>query len=313
MNLLRLYGRVLALLGSESRLAWTLALANVALASAQFAEPVLLGRIIDTLTGAQSRGEPPSWSQLGMLLAAWAGFGLFTIACGTLIALYADRLAHRRRHVVLTDYFEHVLQLPLTYHGNTHSGRLDESHAAGYRRIVGPVGRVLPRSLLVIRFAARPAADLAVRQLAACLVADPVCIVFAGLTTLIGVRPTPCKAGRTPLLRPCRARVRYAWQHRAGAELFPLRNRSHGIAPNRRRGCWPHKCRSVVVGTGRRVNADLDHIDRARDHHRRHAVEHQRPGDHRRDGHFHEFRRPNYYPAGADRRFINRVCRKRRG
>src|SRR5450830_428326 len=124
MSIFRLYGRVLALLGSESRLAWALALANMALASAQFAEPVLLGRIIDTLTGAQARGEPPSWSQLGVLLAAWAGFGLFTIACGTLIALYADRLAHRRRHVVLTGYFEHVLQLPLSYHGNTHSGRL---------------------------------------------------------------------------------------------------------------------------------------------------------------------------------------------
>ena len=124
MSIFRLYGRVLGLLGSESRLAWTLALANMALASAQFAEPVLLGRIIDTLTGAQARGEPPSWSRLGVLLAAWAGFGLFTIVCGTLIALYADRLAHRRRHVVLTGYFEHVLQLPLSYHGNTHSGRL---------------------------------------------------------------------------------------------------------------------------------------------------------------------------------------------
>ena len=124
MNLFRLYGRVLALLGSESRLAWALALANMALASAQFAEPVLLGRIIDTLTNAQARGVPPSWEELSVLLSAWAGFGLFTIACGTAIALYADRLSHRRRHVVLTGYFEHVLELPLTYHGNTHSGRL---------------------------------------------------------------------------------------------------------------------------------------------------------------------------------------------
>ena len=32
MNILRLYGRVLSLLGSESVLAWVLALANVALA-----------------------------------------------------------------------------------------------------------------------------------------------------------------------------------------------------------------------------------------------------------------------------------------
>jgi glucan exporter ATP-binding protein len=124
LGTLRLYRRVLTLLGSEGPLPWILALANLALASAQFAEPVLLGRIIDTLSGAQTRGELPLWSKLTMLLAAWAGFGIFTIVCGTLIALYADRLAHRQRHVVLTGYFEHVLQLPLSYHGNTHSGRL---------------------------------------------------------------------------------------------------------------------------------------------------------------------------------------------
>ena len=62
MQILRLYGRVLSLLGSESKLAWILALANLALATAQFAEPVLLGRIIDTLTGAQARGDVPQWS-----------------------------------------------------------------------------------------------------------------------------------------------------------------------------------------------------------------------------------------------------------
>ena len=33
-------------------------------------------------------------------------------------------LAHRCRLAVLTSYFEHVLQLPLAYHGETHSGRL---------------------------------------------------------------------------------------------------------------------------------------------------------------------------------------------
>jgi glucan exporter ATP-binding protein len=124
MKIIRLYIRVLASLGSESRLAWALAVANVALATAHFAEPVLLGRIIDTLTGAQTHNVAPSWSELGVLLAAWTGFGIFSIVCGTVIALYADRLAHRRRHVVLTGFFEHVLQLPLSYHGNTHSGRL---------------------------------------------------------------------------------------------------------------------------------------------------------------------------------------------
>jgi glucan exporter ATP-binding protein len=124
MNFVRLYTRVLELLGNEARLGWTLAVANVALATAQFAEPVLFGRIIDALASAQARGAPPTWAALAVLLAAWVGFGLFTIVCGALIALHADRLAHRRRHVVTTNFFEHVLQLPLGYHSGMHSGRL---------------------------------------------------------------------------------------------------------------------------------------------------------------------------------------------
>jgi ATP-binding cassette, subfamily B, beta-glucan exporter len=124
MKLIRLYARVLALLGPEARLGWFLALANLALAAAQFAEPVLFGKIIDALTGAQKTGSDVTFLTLTPLLAAWVAFGLFNIGCGVVVALYADRLAHRRRHAVLTDYFEHVLQLPLAYHGGAHSGRL---------------------------------------------------------------------------------------------------------------------------------------------------------------------------------------------
>jgi len=51
MSLLRLYTRVLELLGKETRLAWMLAGANLLLAGAQFAEPVLFGRIVDVLSG----------------------------------------------------------------------------------------------------------------------------------------------------------------------------------------------------------------------------------------------------------------------
>ena len=124
MNIIRLYSRVLKFLGPETRLGWLLAAANLALAVAQFAEPVLFGRIIDALVGAQTRSSAPSWSDLLPLLLAWVAFGLFTIVCSTVVALYADRLAHRRRQAVLTSYFEHILQLPLSYHGGTHSGRL---------------------------------------------------------------------------------------------------------------------------------------------------------------------------------------------
>jgi len=189
MNLLRLYARVLSLLGSEGKLAWFLALANVALATAQFAEPVLLGRIIDTLTGAQTRGAMPEWPRLAMLLGAWAGFGIFTIVCGTLIALYADRLAHRRRHVVSTGYFEHVLQLPLSYHGNTHSGRLMKMMLSGTEALwslwVGFFRDNLASliSLLVLL----PISLFVNWRLALLLIV--LCVVFAALTAMI-VRKT---------------------------------------------------------------------------------------------------------------------------
>jgi glucan exporter ATP-binding protein len=117
MPLLRLYTRVLDLLGKEARLGWILAGANLLLAAAQFAEPVLFGRIVDVLSG---KGGVSPWP----LLLAWVAFGLFTVAVSAVVALYADRLAHRQRQAVLSGYFEHILQLPLTFHTGTHSGRL---------------------------------------------------------------------------------------------------------------------------------------------------------------------------------------------
>ena len=124
--MIRLYVRVLELLGKEARLGWFLAGANLLLAVAQFAEPVLFGRIIDVLSG-----KPMTDTLFGTaisspwpLLGAWVAFGLFTIVCSAFVALQADRLAHRQRQAVLTGYFEHIMQLPLTFHTGTHSGRL---------------------------------------------------------------------------------------------------------------------------------------------------------------------------------------------
>jgi glucan exporter ATP-binding protein len=181
----RLYARVLRALGSDQRLGWGLALANVALATAQFADPILFGRVIDLLSNAQSGKTALSWSNLGLLLAAWAAFGLFTMVCSTLVALYADRLSHRRRHAVATQYFEHVLQLPLAYHGGAHSGRLMKvmlqgtdslwmfwlsffrEHLAAFVSLIA----LLPISLFVNW------------RLAILLVV--LCVVFALLTTLV--------------------------------------------------------------------------------------------------------------------------------
>ena len=123
MSFIRIYLRVLGLLRSDAKLAIALALANIALAGAQFVEPVLLGRIVDALSGALPSGLGSAARMLAPLIGAWVGFGLFIIAASTLVAWFADRLAHRRRNMVLADYFEHVLQLTLAYHSGAHSGR----------------------------------------------------------------------------------------------------------------------------------------------------------------------------------------------
>ena len=131
MSFVRLYLRVLGLLRADARLAVTLALANIGLAFAQFVEPVLFGRIVDRLSGALPDGAAAAARVLAPLIGAWIGFGLFIIAAATLVAWFADRLAHRRRNLVLADFFEHVLQLPLAYHSGAHSGRQMKVMLAG--------------------------------------------------------------------------------------------------------------------------------------------------------------------------------------
>jgi len=124
MSLLSLYARVLGELGPERRLGVILALANILLAGVAFAEPMLFGALIDRLTAIQSSGATLSWSSVNVLIFAWVGFGLANIGIGVVVALHADRLAHRSRLAVMARYFEHALTLPLAYHTQTHSGRV---------------------------------------------------------------------------------------------------------------------------------------------------------------------------------------------
>ncbi len=137
MKFLRLYIRVLELLGREAPLGWLLAVANFALALAMFVEPYLFGRIVDVLANAQGRSAQLPWTDLMLMVGAWVGFGLFIIVCGTLVALHADRLAHRQYQVVRTMFFEHVLQLPLSYYTGSHSGRLVKVMMTGTNTLWG--------------------------------------------------------------------------------------------------------------------------------------------------------------------------------
>ncbi|MCC6890940.1 MAG: glucan ABC transporter ATP-binding protein/ permease [Hyphomicrobiales bacterium] len=137
MKFLSLYARVLALLGPEARLGWMLALAAVALAAANFVEPILFGRIVDALANAQGGSRQLNWDVLLPLVSAWVGFGLFIIIASTIVSLHADRLSHRHCQAVRADYFEHILQLPLSYHTGTHSGRLMKVMITGTNTLWG--------------------------------------------------------------------------------------------------------------------------------------------------------------------------------
>ncbi len=124
MTIFQIYTRVLSQLGTEKRLGIVLALANVLLAAAAFAEPMLFGWLIDALSGGAKTGTKPTWSDVSVLVMFWVGFGLFNIAASVFVALHSDRLAHRRRLAVMADYFEHALTLPIAFHTQTHSGRV---------------------------------------------------------------------------------------------------------------------------------------------------------------------------------------------
>jgi len=124
MHFLRIYGRVLALLAPDRGLAIGLGFGALALAGLSFLEPVLFGRVIDLLARSSSMEPASLWVEAGQLLLVWAVVGLAGIACNAAVALLADRMAHRNRLAMQSRFFTHVLDLPLSFHGDTQSGRL---------------------------------------------------------------------------------------------------------------------------------------------------------------------------------------------
>jgi ATP-binding cassette subfamily B protein len=124
MGFLRLYLRVLGELAPERWLAIALAAANVLLAGLVFLEPVRVGRGVDMLARSEAMPAEAGWSGTLALLAVWAAVGIGGIVANILVAREADRLAHRNRLAAMARYFQHVLGLPLSFHGDTHSGRL---------------------------------------------------------------------------------------------------------------------------------------------------------------------------------------------
>jgi ATP-binding cassette subfamily B protein len=185
VSFIRIYRRVIGLLRPEAALAVILALANVALAASQFVEPVLFGRIVDALSGPLPAGLRPAALMLAPLLGTWIGFGLFIIGAGALVAWFADRLSHRRRNMVLADYFEHVLQLPLAYHTAEHSGRQMKIMLTGTDTLWGLWVSLFREHIAALVFIALllPATLVLNWRLALPLIV--LCLVFVAVTALV--------------------------------------------------------------------------------------------------------------------------------
>lgn len=113
MNLIKTYCRAIGLLAPEWQLAATLAVASIGIAAVQLAEPVLFGAVVDALSKHQ---------QAASLIGLWAILGLGGIVASVVVAVIADRLAHRRRLVALSQAFEQAITLPLSYHAKNGSG-----------------------------------------------------------------------------------------------------------------------------------------------------------------------------------------------
>ena len=122
MTILQVYRRALSLLAAERGLTIWVALSGVAVAAVQLAEPVLFGRVVDAL----SRGQ-----EAFPIIGLWAALGLFGIVASVMVAVVADRLAHRQRLSALGLAFERAIILPISYHAEKGSGAVVRTILAG--------------------------------------------------------------------------------------------------------------------------------------------------------------------------------------
>jgi ATP-binding cassette, subfamily B, beta-glucan exporter len=122
MTILQVYRRALSLLAAERGLTIWVALSGIAVAAVQLAEPVLFGRVVDAL----SRGQE-AFPTIGL----WAAIGLFGIIASVVVAVVADRLAHRQRLSALGLAFERAIILPISYHAEKGSGAVVRTILAG--------------------------------------------------------------------------------------------------------------------------------------------------------------------------------------
>jgi len=131
LNFFSVYARVLGLLRPDRFIAIVLVIANLLVMGFQFAEPVLFGRVINLLTQSDTMTNKSVMGGAEFLLLIWAAIGLLGIGANIMLAVQAERLAHRNRLAAMAKFFRHVLSLPPAFHRDRQSGRLMKMMLSG--------------------------------------------------------------------------------------------------------------------------------------------------------------------------------------
>jgi glucan exporter ATP-binding protein len=128
MSLTRVYLRAIGFLAPEKWLTAMLILAGSALAMVLVYEQVLFGKVVDALA---KKGDATPY------IMQWALLGFFGILAGVLVAVMADRLAHRQRMVAMRSAFERSITLPISYHAEVGTGAVVRTIVAGSDTLFG--------------------------------------------------------------------------------------------------------------------------------------------------------------------------------
>ncbi|MEM1306473.1 MAG: glucan ABC transporter ATP-binding protein/ permease [Pseudomonadota bacterium] len=128
MTFTTVYIRAVGYLVREKALAVSLAIANAAIGLVQLAEPILFGAIVNAL--AQSTSP---WNAILL----WAVIGLVGIIASVVVAVMADRLAHRQRLHAMSEAFERAISLPISYHGARGTGAIIRTIVEGTSGLFG--------------------------------------------------------------------------------------------------------------------------------------------------------------------------------
>ena len=150
------------------------------------------------------------------------------------------------------DYFEHILQLPLSYHTGTHSGRLMKVMITGTNTLWGMWLSFFREHFtsFVSLFILMPLTLFLNWRYALLLMV--LCVVFAVLIAFVLRKTEKLQSTvETYYTDHGRAHLRHARQHRPDPELRAHRHGSVGDAQGRRAGCSARRCRCCGGGRWR--------------------------------------------------------------